>query len=241
MLCEVGVEKRTYGCHLSSVNRLPVFRKEHGERHVATICFAGVFLVLAEDGENAIVILAGANRQQSVDRIEHALNEAQPGDLLLLQNETDKQVEASRIAKQKGLSVVYSAAPFDAQAVRDVLSNIDTLLLNEVEADQLEKSLNQRLISLPVEQIVVTLGAKGARWIDTKSGAQWDVAGERVKAVDTTGAGDTFAGYFAVGFHEGMRPEDALKFAGRAAALKVTRHGAADAIPTRAEVASFLP
>ena len=96
------------------------------------------------------------------------------------------------------------------------------LLLNEVEAAQLEESLEQSLFSLPVAHIVVTLGAKGARWIDTRSGDSWDVAGKRVDAVDTTGAGDTFAGYLAAALHEGMKPEEAMALAGRASALKVT-------------------
>ena len=108
-----------------------------------------------------------------------------------------------------------------------------------LEAAQLEKSLDQSLFSLPVARIVITLGAKGARMIDTRSGDQWEVEGIPVEAVDTTGAGDTFAGYLAAGLHEGMQPEAAMRFAGRAAALKVTRHGTADAIPTRVEVEAF--
>lgn len=212
-------------------------------RHIATLDVptGHAIINVAEDGENAIVILAGANGAQSEDRIAAALQNAGTGDVLLIQNETNCQVEAARVAREKGVEVVYSAAPFDAEAVRAILPATDMLLLNEVEATQLEKALEQSLFSLPVARIVVTLGAKGARWIDTRSGDSWEVAGTRVEAVDTTGAGDTFAGYLAAALHEGMKPEEAMAFAGKASALKVTRHGTADAIPMRAEVEAFSP
>ena len=196
---------------------------------------------VAADGENAIVILAGANGAQSEARISEALSGAGAGDILLLQNETNMQAEAAALAASRGMTVMYSAAPFDVDAVKAVLDHVDVLLLNEIEAEQIEQAFGQSLYALPVDRIVVTLGSKGARLIDTRSGDTWSVDGLKVEAVDTTGAGDTFAGYLAAGFHEGMGPEAAMQFAGRAAALKVTRHGTADAIPTRAEVEAFNP
>ena len=196
---------------------------------------------VADDGENAIVILPGANACQSEDRIRAALADAEAGDLFLLQNETTLQVEAAEMARERGLRVLYSAAPFDPEAVKAVLPNIDTLLLNEIEARQLEKALDQSLFSLPVGQVVITLGSKGARWIDIQTGEVEEVAAEKVTAVDTTGAGDTFAGYLAAALHEGQSAKSAMALAGRAAALKVTRKGTADAIPTRAEVEAFRP
>ena len=77
--------------------------------------------------------------------------------------------------------------------------------------------------------------------IDTRSGDTFKVPGHKVDAVDTTGAGDTFAGYLAAGLAEGTAPQQAMELAGRAAALKVTRKGTADAIPSRAEVEAFQP
>lgn len=196
---------------------------------------------VASDGENAIVILAGANAAQSEARITAALADADEADILLIQNETNMQGEGAKLASSRGMTVIYSAAPFDTEAVTAVLEYIDILLLNEIEAQQLVAALGKPLEKLPVERIVVTLGAKGARMIDTRSAEEWTVDGISVEAVDTTGAGDTFAGYLAAGLHEGLGPEEAMRLAGRAAALKVTRHGTADAIPTRAEVRSFSP
>ena len=194
---------------------------------------------VAADGENAIVILAGANGCQDLGRFQDAIVDAGRGDILLLQNETNLQVEAAKFATEIGLRVLYSAAPFDSQAAAAVLPYTDTLLLNETEAAQLEAALETTLHSLPVKNVIVTLGANGVRWIETETGNTVEIPGTPVKAVDTTGAGDTFAGYFAAGLDAGDSVPTALEFAGRAAALKVTRHGTADAIPSREEVLSF--
>lgn len=194
---------------------------------------------VASDGENAIVILSGANRSLEEAPIFAALAKAEPGDILLLQNETNLQAEAARTAAEQGMRVLYSAAPFDAEATRLVLPYVDTLLLNELEADQLQKALKQSLFELSVNHVVVTLGENGARWISTRSGDTFNAPGIKVDAVDTTGAGDTFAGYLAAGLARGVKPAEAMAFAGRAAALKVTKKGTADAIPTLAEVEAF--
>lgn len=194
---------------------------------------------VASDGENAIVILAGANRALDENDLNAVLAAAQPDDLLLLQNETNLQPEAARIATERGMRVLYSAAPFDAEATRKVLPYTDTLLLNEIEAEQLQKSLDQSLFELPVKHIVITLGPKGARWISTETGETLDTPGIKVHAVDTTGAGDTFAGYLAAALSRKLEPSEAMAFAGRAAALKVTKKGTADAIPFLSEVEAF--
>lgn len=196
---------------------------------------------VALDGENAIVLLAGANASLDLDHVKAAISKARSGDILLMQNETTLQAETAELAKEKGVRVFYSAAPFDDAAVRSVLPFIDTLFVNEIEAAQLEKSLNQSLKSLEVPHIVITLGADGARWIDTSRDLQIDVSGLRVKAVDTTGAGDTFAGYFAAGCARGDTPKAAMELATKAAALKVTKKGTADAIPFLEEVVRFTP
>jgi len=196
---------------------------------------------VAEDGENAIVILSGANGQQSESSIRETLSYARAGDALLIQNETNMQAETARMAKDQNLRVFYSAAPFSADTVRAILPYTDTLLLNEIEAEQLQESLNQSLFSLEVPNIVVTLGAEGARWIDTGNHQSFDVPATRVTPVDTTGAGDTFAGYLAAGLARGDTPRDAMVLASRAAALKVTKKGTADAIPTLSDVEGFTP
>ncbi len=189
-------------------------------------------------GENAIILCPSANRAIPLEHVTQALASAGAGDTLLLQNETDHQAVAARHAREKGLRVTYSAAPFDPDAVRAVLPFATLLVLNAVEAEQLSAALRTPLDALDVPEILITRGAQGAEWRQ-RGGARAFAPALSVTAVDTTGAGDTFAGYFAAGLDLGQAPEDALRWAATAAALKVTRPGTADAIPAAAEVAAF--
>ncbi|WP_432255206.1 ribokinase [Limimaricola sp. AA108-03] len=186
--------------------------------------------------ENAITLWPGANREIDLDAVKQALDGAVAGDLLVMQNETNGQVEAAAQARVLGLTVAYAAAPFEAEAVRAVMPHLDLLVLNEVEARQLSEALGAPVEKLPVPHVVVTLGAAGCDWIETATGARHHVDAPKVTAVDTTGAGDTFTGYLLAGLSEGLTMPRALELAARAGALKVGRHGAADAIPSREEV-----
>ncbi len=189
--------------------------------------------------ENTIVLYPGANWAMPLDGVKIALADATAADTLIVQNETAHQAEAAAMARAKGLRVVYSAAPFDITAVRAVLPHVTILALNAVEADQLCASLNLTLDQIDVPELLVTRGSEGAEW-RARDGQRAFAPALKVQPVDTTGAGDTFAGYFAAGRDKGSSPADALSWAGAAASLKVTRKGTADAIPTAAEVAAFL-
>ncbi len=191
-------------------------------------------------GENAIVIFSGANNCQSVTQIEQVLGGADKGDILLLQNETTLQVEAAKIAHDRGLKVIYSAAPFSVDAVRNVMEYVTILMMNQVESEQLCAGLETDLASLPVSEIIVTKGSNGAMWLQPETGETSYTPSIPVKPVDTTAAGDTFAGYVAAGLDQGMNVQDAMRRASAAAALKVTRKGTADVIPSADEVANFL-
>lgn len=193
-----------------------------------------------QGGENAIVIFSGANNCQSIDQIHAALDGAGDGDILLLQNETNLQAEAARIAFSRGMKVIYSAAPFSVEAVKKMLENTTILMMNKVESEQLCAGLETDLMDLPVSDIVVTKGADGADWLCPDTGEILNVASFPVTAVDTTAAGDTFAGYFAAGLDQGLNIQGAMALGSAAAAIKVTRQGTADAIPARAEVDVFL-
>jgi len=190
-------------------------------------------------GENAIVIHGGANLAQSPTRIAAALERAEPGDILLMQNETSQQAPTARLARERGLRVIYSAAPFAAEAVRAVVSDVSVLVVNAVEARQLQDELGVSLSSLPVEAVVITRGAHGAEWCAPGSEPVF-VPAFAVDAVDSTGAGDCFTGTLAAALDQGMGPAGAMRRAAAAAALQVTRPGAADAMPTRDEVDAFL-
>lgn len=218
-----------------TVERLQGFGVDTTHVGVAEAATAHAIIMVDAGGENAIVIHPGANAAQSGERIAAALEGAAPGDTLLLQNETSHQAQAARIAREKGLRVVYSAAPFNVDAVRAVLPYVTVLVLNEVEEVQLAESLG----TPDVAEVIVTQGAKGARWA-VLGDAKVSLPAFAVTPVDTTGAGDCFIGSLVAASDLGMTREEALRFASAAAALQVTRPGTADAMPDRAEVEAFL-
>lgn len=210
-----------------------------GTDHILTVeePTAHAIINVAADGENAIVIYSGANLCQSEDEIAAALKSAKPGDRLILQNEASLQVEAAQMAKAAGLEVVYSAAPYSTEAVEAMLPHSDILVVNDVEAAQLSEALSVDVADLPVNGVLVTRGAEGADFI--AGGDVTHVDAHKVTPVDTTGAGDTFLGYFVAGLDQGMPVADAMALASAAGALKVTRPGTADAIPSREDVEAF--
>ena len=188
--------------------------------------------------ENQIIIHGGANRSLTVAQIDQALARARPSDWFLAQNETNLIAEGFAMAKARGLKTAYAAAPFDAVAAAGLVGSVDLLVVNEVEAAQLAAHLGMAAEALPVPELLVTLGSRGARYRAGEMACE--VAAFAVTPVDTTGAGDTFLGAFLAARDGGAGPEAALRQASAAAAIQVTRPGAADAIPTAAEVTAFL-
>lgn len=171
-------------------------------------------VVVADDGENAIVVVPGANGAVTADDVR-ALP-AGPGDVLLLQLEIPTPVveAAVRHGAAAGARVVLNVAPAERLAA-DVLDLADPVLANEHEA----RALGSRPGSL-----VVTLGERGARW--ERAGLVREVPAPRVAVRDTTGAGDTFAGALAAALARGAGDDEALAAAVAAAAESVTTPGA---------------
>jgi ribokinase len=194
-----------------------------------------------DDGENSIVIFPGANRDIPESAVGLALSEAEPGDILLMQNETNKQRFAAEIGSKLGLRIAYAAAPFSVAAITAILPMLDMLVLNAVEMEQLHAATG--LVPGPqmgVPLVLVTRGAEGCILFQQETNfVPQRFASHQVDAVDTTGAGDTFTGYFLAGLDRGMPTAQAIDLAMRAAALMVTRKGTADVIPDLREVQSF--
>lgn len=204
-------------------------------RHPTEVTGHAVIL-LEDSSENAIVIHPGANRALDAGAVAEALRPIGPGDTLLLQNETSLQIEAAEQAQAAGARVIYSAGPFDAAAVAAVAPHASLLALNAVEAAALEAARGRP----PVAAMLVTIGAEGAEYRDLAAGTVLRQPAFRVTPVDTTGAGDCFAGSFAAALDRGEGLAGALRYAAAAAAIQVTRPGAGDAMPARAEVERFL-
>ncbi|MGV6840333.1 MAG: ribokinase [Planktomarina sp.] len=192
-------------------------------------------ITVAADGENVITLFAGANQVIPKAHIQNALADMAQDDWLLFQNETNGQADAIECAKSKGAKIAYAAAPFEADRALSLLPQIDLLSMNEGEATELAKSLGvSDFADIPVPMLLVTFGAKGARLY--RGPDVIEIQGLKAKVVDTTGAGDTFFGYFMASIDQGVDFKAALDLANKAAALKVTRPGTADAIPSLDEV-----
>lgn len=194
-----------------------------------------------DKGENAIVLEAGTNHAITPEQVERTLGSFTTGDVLLLQNEVngvDQLIEAGR---QRGMRVCLNPAPMTQTARAYPLEAVDVLIVNESEGEALADEREPERIAEALHarcggEVVLTLGAQGAlcRGEDGLRRA----AGERVEAVDTTAAGDTFIGYYLAARADGRGVDDALRRACRAAALCCTRPGAMDAIPSKDELGS---
>ena len=189
-------------------------------------------------GENAILILGGANRAVSPETVGIALEKVGPGDILLLQNEINGLDHIIRRAAQKGLRILFNPAPME-EAVKDLpLELLDTLIVNEGEGKALAGDMDALKAAYPNQKILLTQGSRGASlW--TGSEVLFQPAFP-VEAVDTTAAGDCFLGYYAAALAENLPYAAALRLAAAASALSVQRQGAAPSIPLRGEVEDYL-
>lgn len=202
---------------------------------------------LTDSGANAIVIYGGTNQMVSPEMIDETLARFMPGDYILLQNEISCVAYAIRAAKERGMLVAFNPSPVSEELKGYPLELADVLILNELEGQALAGTpdgaeagavLSALVERFPKASIVLTLGADGAMYRD--GACELSCPAQRVAVVDTTGAGDTFCGYFLACIMEGRAPAAALNLAARASALAVGRKGAAASIPTRSEVESAV-
>jgi ribokinase len=183
------------------------------------------------DGENAIILHGGANRKITRDYIQRVMARFAKGDFLLLQNEINGVAECLEAAAGLGLRVFFNPAPMDRGVLDYPLEMVGCFIINETEGTEFTAEKEPgRILSVMVERYpravtVLTLGEKGTML--AQGGKRMSLPAEKVTAVDTTAAGDTFIGFFIASFMKGQDMEDALRMANRAAALCVTKPGAA--------------
>ncbi len=191
-------------------------------------------------GQNCILIYPGTNTMLTMEYVEEILSQFAPGDLVLLQNETNLVAEIMEAAARRGLQVAFNAAPMDDKVAGYPLEKVKWLFVNETEGAALSGETEYEAIAAalrrryPQVNLVLTLGGDGCLYAGEEG--SFRVPANMVKAVDTTAAGDTFTGFFLRAALEGSSPEEAMTIANKASAIAVTRPGAADSIPTWAEV-----
>lgn len=214
------------------------------------------FIFLDPDGDNAIVVAPGANMRVGLDHAQtsNILASITQAQALVMQLEIPLEtvVSLTAAAHNRGVPVVLNLAP--AQPLpKEVLQQLDVLIVNEAEASLLSgqrvesladaRDVASVLLEQGIAKVVITLGSQGAILAIAAETAGARViyqSAPKVPVVDTTAAGDCFVGALTVALTEGQTPEDALRFAVYASALKVTKFGAQSGLPTRAEVEAFL-
>lgn len=207
------------------------------------------FITVDETGENSIIISEGANGLLSVQDIENLLFVLDDIDIIIVQNEISWSTTrfVIKTAFKKGIRVILNPSP--AVSSLEIIPLVDLLILNMTELESLMgNSVNslssaelalKELVSMGVSEIILTLGDKGSIYMNN-AGKQIFTPAYKVKAVDTTAAGDTFIGSFASKYMLEIPIEEKLLFSTAAAALTVSRKGAQTSIPTVEEIELFI-
>lgn len=191
-------------------------------------------------GENAIIIDHGANFEITESEIDRTLEPFGEGDLLVLQNEINDIETIMQKAAARGMRLALNPSPVDEALLGMDLGSVHYLILNEIEgraftgSGEPDEICRRLLAKYPDMRVVLTLGGDGIRYADAAQTLRQPAF--RVNAVDTTAAGDTFTGFFLAAVTDGAPVSDALRLAAKAAAIAVTRRGAAASIPTLQEV-----
>jgi ribokinase len=233
---------------------------EDGRAAIAALAAAGVdvsrvveadtptgraLIQVDEDGQNCIILYGGANRAITHADVDAFLEGWGKGDSVLFQNEVSSLGYAMERAAEAGLRVFFNPSPADEIIETLPLENVDCFILNEVEGAMLSdlsaEIADPRVMLAALRSrfrhadLVLTLGSEGVLYSGS-DGEELAVAAERVQVVDTTAAGDTFTGYYIAAVLRGEKASVALAEATRAAAICVTRRGAAPSIPMRSEL-----
>ena len=202
------------------------------------------------DAQNRIIVILAANEKVGRDAVYAAEKEFADSDAVLAQFETTPEavIAAKELAKKYNKPFILNPAPY-LPTPDGFYDGVDYLTPNETEASELTgvkvetaedcRRAAEKMLSLGVKKVIITLGSKGVYYFDGEKELLLPAV-TVAKAVDTTGAGDAFNGGLATAIAEGCSIETALKFATCTAAIAVTRLGTAPAMPQRAEILELL-
>ena len=207
-------------------------------------------ITVDKKGDNNIIVIPGSNFKITKEHIQKKQDVIASSDVVILQNEIPfDTVEFSLLkAKELGKITIFNPAPA-RQLSEKAFKNTDYLILNETEMEEIfeiefnDKEYTEKISSKKkeygIKNIILTLGDKGSiLFSEDNSIKKYGVY--KVKAVDTTAAGDSFIGAFTMKICETGNPDEAIKYATAVSAIVVTRQGAQDSIPTREEIEKFI-
>ncbi|WP_294566326.1 ribokinase [uncultured Succinatimonas sp.] len=207
------------------------------------------FIQVDTTGQNCILLYGGANQSITCEEIDSTLKNFTKGDYLILQNEINNIEYLIKSAAAKGMKVCFNVSPFTTQLLTLPLDKCAYLIVNEIEGSSMVNMpedtdpyilIEKLAAKFPKTSFVLTLGVRGSVLKLKERNDVISCKSFKVKAVDTTGAGDTFLGYLIANLAANADPKLALKTAAAASAIAVTRKGAAPSIPLKEEVMEFL-
>jgi ribokinase len=211
---------------------------------------AGALIEIDEgDGQNRIIVIGGANERVCRESVMAAEKDFSDCDAVLTQFETTVEAvfAAKELARRYNKPFILNPAPC-ISVPTELFDGVDYVTPNETEADGFTgiavdtvsdcKRAAEKFLEMGVKNVIITLGVRGVYFTDGKK--ELLIPALKVKAVETTGAGDAFNGGFATAIAEGMPIEKALKFATCTSALSVTRKGSSEAMPYRHEILALL-
>ena len=193
-----------------------------------------------QSGQNHILLYGGTNKEIDFEYIDEVLSHFSKGDIVVLQNEINNVPYIIERFYEKEMKIFFNAAPYDIAVKNYPIEKVTWLVVNETEGAALsneedyEKIIQTLKQKYPHTHILFTMGKEGSRVLTDKEDIK--VEALKVNAVDTTGAGDTYIGYFVRGIVEEMPLLETAQMATKASAIAVTRFGAVDSIPNYEEV-----
>lgn len=192
------------------------------------------------DGDNTILIFGGTNQKYTPELIDQALLNSEPDDIVLVQNQINDVPRIIEQAKNHRKKVIFNLAPASQNMAYYPLEYVDVFVMNQYQGNLLTQQEKPDAIlaalqrRYPQASFVLTMGQEGVKFVDNHH--RFTIPAERVPAIDTNAGGDTFVGYFLARWHLGDSIENSLELACRAAALCITRKGAATSIPYLSEL-----
>ena len=193
-----------------------------------------------QSGQNHILLYGGTNKEIDFEYIDEVLSHFSKGDIVVLQNEINNVPYIIERCYEKEMKIFFNAAPYDIAVKNYPIEKVTWFVVNETEGAALsneedyEKIIQTLKQKYPHTHILFTMGKEGSRVLTDKEDIK--VEALKVNAVDTTGAGDTYIGYFVRGIVEEMPLLETAQMATKASAIAVTRFGAVDSIPNYEEV-----
>ncbi len=212
-------------------------------------CSSGVAMITVDkNAENSIVVAPGANFKVLEEDIDKCIDGIKESEIVVLQLETPINTIKYALEKSKEFNKFTILNPAPAVKLEDdIIKNVDLLTPNETELEILSgvkinceediKKAAQVMIQKGVKQLIVTLGSKGSLYID-KDNMKFKKS-YKVKAIDTTAAGDSYTGALAVALSQDKDIEEAMDFASKVGALSVMKEGAQSSLPTLKDVENF--